>query len=73
MKSNKNDWRDAEAIYETVSRASMRIVAIKSRGRQDMMALHHVRSLLIRERTALMNEMGGLLTECGVIGLNLVS
>jgi transposase len=32
-----------------------------------MMALHRVRSLLIRERTALMNEMRGLLAECGVI------
>ena len=56
VKSNKNDSRDAEAICEAVSRPSMRFVAIKSRGQQDMMALHCVRSLLIRERTALMNE-----------------
>jgi len=45
----------------------MRLVAIKSQSQQDMMALHRVRSLLIRERTALMNEMRGLLAECGVI------
>jgi transposase len=32
-----------------------------------MLALHRVRSLLIRERTALMNEMRGLLAECGVV------
>jgi hypothetical protein len=31
------------------------------------MALHRVRSLLIRERTALMNGMRGLLAECGVL------
>jgi transposase len=67
VKSNKNDSRDAEAICEAVSRPSMRFVAIKSRAQQDMMALHRVRSLLIRERTALMNEMRGLLAECGVI------
>ncbi len=67
VKSNKNDAKDAEAICEAVGRRSMRFVAIKSQSQQDMMALHRVRSLLIRERTALMNEMRGLLAECGVI------
>ena len=67
VKSNKNDARDAEAICEAVGRPSRRFVAIKSQAQQDMMALHRVRSLLIRERTALMNEMGGLLAECGVV------
>jgi transposase len=65
VKSNKNDARDAEAICEAVRRPTMRFVAIKSQSQQDMMALHRVRSLLIRERTALMNEMRGLLAECG--------
>jgi transposase len=73
VKSNKNDSRDAEALCEAVARPSMRFVAIKSRGQQDMMALHRVRSLLIRERTALMNEMRGLLAECGVIAAQGVS
>jgi transposase len=73
VKSNKNDSKDAEAICEAVSRPSMRFVAVKSRGQQDMMALHRVRSLLIRERTALMNEMRGLLAECGVIAMQGVS
>ena len=67
VKSNKNDAKDAEAICAAVGRPSMRFVAIKSQSQQDMMALHRVRSLLIRERTALMNEMRGLLAECGVI------
>ncbi len=64
VKSNKNDARDAEGFCEAVGRASMRFVAIRSQAQQDMMALHPVRSLLIRERTALMNEMRGLLAEC---------
>ena len=68
VKSTKNDARDAEAICEAVGRPSMRFVAMKSRAQQDMMALHRVRSLLIRERTALTNEMRGLLAECGVVG-----
>ena len=49
VKSNKNDARDAEAICEAVGRPSMRFVAVKSVAQQDMLALHRVRSLLIRE------------------------
>src|SRR5271167_4151185 len=67
VKSNKNDARDAEAICEAVGRPSMRFVAVKSQAQQDMLALHRVRSLLIRERTALMNQMRGLLAEYGVV------
>ena len=63
VKSNKSVTRDAEAICEAVGRPSMRFVAVKSQAQQDMLALHQVRSLLIRERTALMNQMRGLLAE----------
>jgi hypothetical protein len=48
VKSNKNDARDAEAICEAVGRPSMRFVAVKSQAQQDMLALHRVRSLLVR-------------------------
>jgi transposase len=65
VKSNKNDVRDAEAIC--VRRPSMRFVAVKSQAQQDMLALHRVRSLLIGERTALMNQMRGLLAEYGIV------
>jgi len=67
VKSNKNDARDAEAICEAVGRPSMRFVAVKSQAQQDLLALHRVRSLLIRERTALMNQMRGLLAEYGIV------
>jgi transposase len=67
VKSNKNDARDAEAICEAVGRPSMRFVAVKSQAQQDMLALHRVRSLLIGERTALMNQMRGLLAEYGIV------
>jgi transposase len=67
VKSSKNDARDAEAICETVSRPSMRFVAVKSQAQQEVLALHRVRALLIRERTALMNQMRGLLAECGIV------
>src|SRR5271169_4461167 len=67
VKSNKNDARDAEAICEAVGRPSMRFVAVKSQTQQDVLALHRVRALLIRERTAPMNQMRGLLAECGIV------
>jgi transposase len=67
VKSNKNDARDAEAICEAVTRPSMRFVVIKSQAQQDILALHRVRALLIRERTALMNQMRGLLAEHGIV------
>jgi transposase len=61
-----NDARDAEAICEVVGRPSMRFVEVKSQAQQEVLALHRVRALLIRERTALMNQMRGLLAECGM-------
>src|SRR5258708_1260645 len=67
VKSHKNDARDAEEICEAVGRPSMRFVAVKSQAQQDMLALHRVRSLLMRERTALMNQMRGLLAEYGIV------
>src|SRR5215472_2303707 len=67
VKSNKNDARDAEAICEAVGRPSMRFVAPKSVAQQDMLALHRVRALLIRERTALINQTRGLLAEYGIV------
>src|SRR5246127_967586 len=67
VKSNKNDARDAEAICEAVGRPSMRFVAVKTQTQQEVLALHRVRALLIRERTALMNQMRGLLAEDGIV------
>jgi transposase len=45
----------------------MRFVAVKSQTQQEVLALHRVRALLIRERTALMNQIRGLLAECGIV------
>src|SRR3984957_14083980 len=67
VKSNKNNARDAEAICEAVSRPSMRFVVVKSEAQQDILALHRVRALLVREKTALTNQMRGLLTEYGIV------
>ena len=67
VKTNKNDLRDAEAIAEAVTRPSMRFVPIKEVEHQDMQALHRVRERLMGARTALINEMRGLLAEYGIV------
>lgn len=67
VKSNKNDAADAEAICEAVGRPNMRFVAIKAIENQDIQNLHRIRSRLVGSRTALSNEIRGLLSEYGVI------
>jgi len=67
VKSNKNDMRDAEAIAEAVTRPTMRFVPRKDVGQQDIQALHRVRERLIGERTALINEVHGLMHEYGIV------
>jgi len=67
VKGNKNDSRDAEAICEAVSRPHMRLVPLKTVESQDIQALHRLRSRLIKERTALVNQVRGLLAERGIV------
>jgi transposase len=67
VKSSKNDSRDAEAIAEAVTRPTMRFVPIKDVDQQDIQALHRVRERLIGERTALVNEVHGLLHAYGIV------
>ena len=67
VKTNKNDAADAEAICEAVSRPTMRFVSLKSIEQQDIQALHRYRQRLIQQRTALVNQIRGLLSEYGII------
>jgi transposase len=67
VKTNKNDLRDAEAIAEAVTRSSMRFVPVKDVAQQDLQALHRVRERLVTARTALVNEIRGLLAEYGIV------
>ena len=67
VKSNNNDRRDAEAIAEAVTRPTMRFVPIKDVAQHDIQALHRVRERLIGARTALINEVHGLMLEYGIV------
>ena len=66
VKTNKNDRNDAEAIVEAACRPAMRFVTVKSVEQQDMQAAHRIRELLVHHRTALINQVRGLLGERGI-------
>jgi transposase len=66
-KSGKNDANDAEAICEAVGRPNMRYVPIKSEEAQAVLTVHRARTLLVSERTALSNQVRGLLGEFGLV------
>ena len=67
VKSNKNDFIDAEAIAEAVDRENMRFVAIKTDDQLDLQALHRVRDRLMARRTALINQIRAFLLERGIV------
>jgi transposase len=67
VKTNKNDRNDAEAIVEAASRPAMRFVTVKSVEQQDIQAAHRMRAILLRHRTAMINQMRGLLGERGLM------
>lgn len=72
---NKNDFNDAQAIFDAVSRPNKRTVAVKTIEQQDIQLLHGIRQDLINKRTALVNQIRGLLHERGIVipqGINQV-
>jgi transposase len=65
-KSNKNDYLDAEAIAEAVTRHNMRFVPIKTEDQLDLQGLHRVRERLVHNRTEVINQIRGFLLERGI-------
>lgn len=66
VRGNKNDYNDALAIAEAVSRPEMRFIAVKTIKQQDIQAVHRLRERRIQDRTALCNQLRGLLAEYGL-------
>ncbi|WP_415400927.1 IS110 family transposase [Tateyamaria sp. SN3-11] len=67
VKRGKNDAVDAEAICEAVTRPTMRFVPVKTVDQQSVLMIHRTRSLLIRQRTMLVNALRGHLAEIGIV------
>src|SRR5246500_4432689 len=63
VKTDKNDYIDAEAIAEAVTRPTMRFVPIKTDDQLDLQSLHRVRERWVVRRTAVINQIRGLLLE----------
>ena len=67
VKRNKNDAADPEAICEAVARPSMRFVLVKDAEQQSVLMLHRARSLLVRQRTMLVNALRAHLAEFSIV------
>ena len=65
--TNKNDANDAQAIVEAASRPSMNYVPIKRVEQQDIQSIHRIRTRVVKNRTALINEIRGLCLEYGIV------
>lgn len=63
----KNDRNDARGIVEAALRPEMRFVAVKTVAQQEIQILHRIRQRLVAHRTALSNEIRGMLAEFGII------
>ena len=64
--ANKNDYLDAEAIAEAVTRKKLRFVPIKTEDQLDVQGMHRVRERLVHNRTEVINQIRGFLLERGV-------
>lgn len=63
----KNDANDAAGICEAITHSRIPHVAIKTQAQQDIQALHRIRSEVMSQRTAKVNQVRGLLTEYGIV------
>lgn len=66
LTGNKNDYNDAYAIVIAAGQAHIKAVPVKTLEQQDNQLLHTARELAVRQRTALCNQMRGLLLEYGI-------
>jgi len=67
VRGNKNDYNDAQGIAEAAQRPNMRFVPIKTVEQQDIQNIHRQRERIKKARTALSNQIRGLLAEYGVV------
>src|SRR5690606_33167342 len=66
LKSQKNDFNDAEALAESVERPTTRFVSVRSYEQFVLQAIHRIRERLVGERTAVINQIRAFLIEYGL-------
>ena len=67
VKGNKNDRNDAFAICEAARRPNMHCVRPRTLAQTDAMLVHKILDRRVSERTALINQLRGLLNEYGIV------
>ena len=67
IKRGKTDAADAKAIYEAVTRPTMRFVPAKAEVQQASLVELKVRDMLVRQRTQTVNALRSLLAEYGIV------
>lgn len=65
VRANKTDAADAQAIWTAAQQPEAHFVAIKSEAQQAVLALHRMRSQLLKFRIMQTNALRGLLYEFG--------
>lgn len=66
VKTNKNDFIDADAIAEAAARPTMRFVSVKTESSQVISVIQRIRSSYVKDRTACMSRIGATLLEFGM-------
>lgn len=67
VRGNKSDSNDAVAIAEAALRPNLKPVTVKTIEQQNIQCLHRIRSRYVAQRTGLVNQTRGLLSEYGII------
>ena len=67
VKGNKNDRNDAFAITEAARRPGLRCVLPRTIAQTDSLLVHKLLDRRITQRTALINQIRGLLGEYGIV------
>jgi transposase len=64
---DKNDFNDGQACIEAGLRPTVRSVGTKSVEQQELQSLQRARTLALRQRNALGNQLRAMLTEFGIV------
>ncbi len=67
VKGNKTDRNDAFAITEAANRPNIQFVQPKTLAQTDQIQVHRLLDRRIEHRTALINQLRGLLSEYGIV------
>jgi transposase len=66
VKRNKNDINDAAGIAAAARDPDMRFCPVKTEEQQNTQGVHRIRSLATQQRTAVANQLRGMLAENGI-------